>query len=75
MRKLHSALDLEAWLDELDGNDRRMLASRATGYTLEETASKLGCCRSTVFARTRQLGEDLARRIGVELRQRPCLSA
>ncbi|HEX4423081.1 MAG TPA: hypothetical protein VH165_34425 [Kofleriaceae bacterium] len=69
-KKPNSAIDLEAWVDGLDGDDRRMLASRATGYTLEETATKVGCCLSTVFARTRQLGEELAHRIGVELQRR-----
>jgi hypothetical protein len=44
-----------------------MLAARAAGYTLGETATDLGCCLSTVFARTRQLGEELAARVGVKL--------
>jgi hypothetical protein len=46
---------------------RQMLAVRAAGYTLGETATNLGCCLSTVFARTRQLGEELAARVGVKL--------
>jgi DNA-directed RNA polymerase specialized sigma24 family protein len=66
-RKLNSALDLEAWLHGLDGDERQMLAARAAGYTLGETATDLGCCLSTVFARTRQLGEELAARVGVKL--------
>lgn len=69
-KRLNSAIDLETWLDKLDRDDRQMLAARAAGYTLGETATEIGCCLSTVFARTRQLGEELARRIGVELQRR-----
>lgn len=66
-RKLNSAIDLEAWLHGLDGDERQMLAARAAGYTLGETATVLGCCLSTVFARTKQLGDELAARAGVKL--------
>jgi DNA-directed RNA polymerase specialized sigma24 family protein len=66
-RKLNSAIDLEAWIHGLDGDERQMLAARAAGYTLGETATDLGCCLSTVFTRTRQLGEELAARVGVKL--------
>ncbi len=70
VRKLDSALDLERWLDGLDEEDREMLASRAAGYSLEETAATVGKCLSTVFTRTNRLGEELAARAGVDLHQR-----
>ena len=66
-KRLNSAIDLEAWLGGLDSDERWMLAARAAGYTLAKTAADLGCCLSTVFARTRQLGEELAARVGVKL--------
>jgi hypothetical protein len=69
-RNVHSALDLESWLDQLHEDDRAMLEARAAGFTLEETAADRGLSISTVHSRTKQLGEQLAARAGVALRGR-----
>jgi hypothetical protein len=66
-RNLASAVDLEAWLDQLDESDRNLLAAKASGFTLDETATDAGVSTSTVFNRTKQLGEELAARVGVDL--------
>jgi hypothetical protein len=67
VRKILSAIDLTAWLDELPADDRRMLQLRAAGFTLEETAAKLRVSTSNIFARCKRLGIVLAERAGVGL--------
>ena len=60
---LDAALDLAAWLASLAAEDRKLLALRSAGYTLEETAHKLAWnSTSRVFARCRRLGRELAQR-------------
>jgi hypothetical protein len=70
VRKILSAIDLTAWLGQLAPEDRRMLELRAAGYTLEETADRLGVSLSVVFARCRRLGEELAERAGIPIEPR-----
>ena len=65
VRKILSAIDLTAWLDELPADDRQMLQLRVAGFTLEETAAKLGVSTSNIFARCKRLGSVLAERVGV----------
>ncbi len=65
VRKLNSALDLDAWLAGLDERDRELLALRAAGYTLGEIGEVAGLSVSQVWARCRVLGEELAQRAGV----------
>lgn len=69
-RKLASAVDLTAWLDELPEQDQELLALRAEGYTLEETGNKTGISTSTVFGRCRRLGEELGERAGISIEVR-----
>jgi DNA-directed RNA polymerase specialized sigma24 family protein len=64
-RKILSAIDLTAWLEELPAEDRRMLELRAAGFTLEETAAKLGVSTSCVFANCKRLGQALAEHAGI----------
>lgn len=70
LRKIHSARDLTAWLVELAAEDRRMLELRAAGYTLEETAAKLGMSLTAVFHACRRLGLALAERAGMPVEPR-----
>jgi DNA-directed RNA polymerase specialized sigma24 family protein len=70
VRKIVSAIDLGAWLAELTDEDRRMLDLRMAGHTLDETAEKMSLSTSTVFARSRKLGLELAERAGIEVRMK-----
>jgi hypothetical protein len=70
VRKILSAIDLTAWLAGLAPEDRQTLELRGAGYTLEETADKLGVSLSVVFARCRRLGEELAERAGIPIEPR-----
>jgi hypothetical protein len=63
--KLDSALDLTSWLSTLPAGDQAMLAARYAGCTLEETARATGSSTTTVFARLRRLGGELAQRAGI----------
>lgn len=71
-RRLLSAIDLTAWLAELPTEDRRMLALRATGHTLEETAEEMNVSISNIFARCKRLGHALAERASpwIEVKKR-----
>ncbi len=66
-RRLASAVDLERWLRRLRPEDRMMLALRQAGHTLGGIGSAMGLSTSAVFARLRQLGEELAEVAGVEI--------
>ena len=65
--KLASAVDLETWLRSLGPQDRMMLALRQAGHTLGGIAAAMGRSTSAVFARLRELGEELAEVAGVEV--------
>jgi hypothetical protein len=62
---LDSAIDLGAWLDELEGDDRDLLAARYSGDSLKEIAAATGRSISATFARLRRLGGELAERSAV----------
>jgi hypothetical protein len=68
--RLASAIDLERWVSSLDEGDRRMLALRQAGHTLAEISLVTGRSMSFVCARLRELGEELAARMGIKLRFR-----
>jgi hypothetical protein len=59
-----SALSLEDWLSGLCDRDQALLALRQAGHTLTEIALRLASSTSRVFARLRELGEELAARLG-----------
>ena len=65
--KMNSALDLEEWLGELSGRDYSIMQARMAGYSLPRIASDLGVSTSTVFARAKKLGLQLAGRAGVHV--------
>ncbi len=65
--KMNSALDLEEWLEELSGRDYSIMQARMAGYSLPRIASDLGVSTSTVFARAKKLGLELAGRAGVHI--------
>ena len=66
--RIFGAISLRRWLEGLPEEDCRMLELRMAGHTLEETAEKMNVSTSTVFARTRKLGLELAQRAGIEVR-------
>lgn len=63
--KIVSALDLCAWVANLNGGDRALLAGRVAGLTLQELASRHDTSVTAVFQRLRGLGYGLACRIGL----------
>ena len=64
-RDIISAVDLEAWLASLHGQDRELLALRQEGATLKGAAVHFDASISTVFARLKSLGLALADRAGL----------
>ena len=66
-RRILSAIDLAAWLDELPPEDRRMLELRAAGHGLEEIAGKMKVSTSCVFANCKRLGLALAEYAGMSI--------
>ena len=67
VRKLVSAIDLEAWLAGLSEDDRVLLAMRMAGHRLKPIANRLGISVSAAWARCRELGYELAERAHVEV--------
>lgn len=63
--KIVSALDLCAWVADLDDGDRALLAGRVAGLTLQELASRYGRSVTAVFQRLRVLGHGLACLLGL----------
>ena len=66
-RRILSAIDLAAWLDDLPPEDRHMLKLRAAGYGLEEIAEKMKISTSCVFANCKRLGLALAEHAGMRI--------
>ena len=64
-RDIISAVDLERFLSGLTEKDQTLLEMRMAGATLKETAEKVGLSISTVFARLKALGLQLADRAGL----------
>lgn len=63
--KLDSALDLGAWLATLNLGDRRLLADRLAGMSLQEVANRTDTSVTGAFQRLRRLGEGLAANAGI----------
>jgi len=64
-RDIISAIDIASWLASLPEQDQELLAMRQSGSTLKETAEQVGLSTSTVFARLKALGLQLADRAGL----------
>lgn len=62
-----SGLDLGNWLDNLDATDQEALLLRQAGFGLVAIGKATRRSASGVFGRLHRLGEDLARRAGLEL--------
>ena len=69
VRKIISAIDLEAWLAELSAEDRQLLSMRMVGCGWNEIGNELGISGSSAWARCRRLGHELAERAQLEI---PC---
>ena len=67
VRKLVSAIDLEAWLAGLSEDDQVLLSMRMAGYKLKPIAKTLGVSTSAAWARCRELGRELAERAHLEV--------
>ena len=60
---LVSAIDLGAWLSDLDETDLAIVSGRAEGRTLKEIARRVGLSFSGVNGRLKRLGGDLLARV------------
>jgi hypothetical protein len=67
-QKLDSALDLDAWLQQLPARDRTLLGMRQAGYGLVEIGKRLRTTSSTVWKHAQDLGHELAGRAEVTIR-------
>jgi len=66
-RKMNSALDLEVWLGGLSHRDRTLMERKAAGFSTTQTASDLGLTYGVAYRREKQLGRELASRVGVRV--------
>jgi DNA-directed RNA polymerase specialized sigma24 family protein len=64
---LDSAIDLGAWLAQLEDDDRAIVAARYGGDSLKEIGAATGRSISGVFSRLRELGNAVADRAGVTI--------
>ena len=69
VRRIVSAIDLQAWLASLSDDDQILLSMRMAGHRLKPIAKRLGISTSAAWARCRELGYELAERAHVEV---PC---
>jgi hypothetical protein len=67
IRKIVSAIDLEAWLAELSDDDRALLSMRMAGHGWVEIGAALCISGSSAWSRCRNLGRELAVRAHVEV--------
>jgi hypothetical protein len=67
VRKLVSAIDLEAWLAGLSEDDQVLLSMRMAGHGWVEIGSALCISGSSAWSRCRNLGRELAERAHVEI--------
>lgn len=65
--RIIGAIDLADWACSLPERDRTLLAARYEGFTLNETAQAMDSSISSVFARLKRLGGELAQRAGVTI--------
>jgi len=64
---LDSAIDLGAWLADLDSDDRAIVAARYAGDSLKEISTATGRSISATFSRLRSLGRGLTLRASGDL--------
>ena len=67
VRRIVSAIDLQAWLVELPADDRALLSMRMAGHGWNEIGTELGISGSSAWSRCRNLGRELAERAHVEV--------
>jgi hypothetical protein len=73
VRRIVSAIDLEAWISSLPEDDQVLLSMKMAGHRLKSIGKKLGIRTERVWSRCRQLGYELAERaqLDVPLSRRP----
>jgi hypothetical protein len=67
VRRIVSAIDLQAWLAGLPEDDRALLSMRMAGHGWVEIGSALCISGSSAWSRCRNLGRELAERAHVEV--------
>lgn len=72
---LDSAIDLTAWLAELEDEDRTIVAARYAGESLKEIGAATGRSISATFSRLRCLGRDLMTRSACVMAPKPSPNA
>ncbi len=74
-RRLLSAIDLEAWVDDLDEADKKLVGYKHLGMSTADVASETGSDYWHTYRRERQLGHELAARAGLGVPMRRTRSA
>ena len=67
VRKIVSAIDLEAWISSLPEDDQVLLSMRMAGHRLKSIARRLGIRTERAWSRCRRLGHELAERAQLEI--------
>jgi hypothetical protein len=67
VRRIVSAIDLQAWLAELPDDDQALLSMRMAGCGWVEIGAALCISGSSAWARCRNLGRELAERAHMEV--------
>jgi hypothetical protein len=67
VRKILSAIDLEAWIASLPEDDQVLLSMRMAGHRLKSIARRLGIRTERAWSRCRRLGHELAERAHLEI--------
>jgi len=67
VRKIVSAIDLEAWIASLPEDDQVLLSMRMAGHRLKSIARRLGIRTEKAWSRCRRLGHELAERAQLEI--------
>ena len=67
VRKILSAIDLEAWIASLPEDDQVLLSLRMAGHRLKSIARRLGIRTERAWSRCRRLGHELAERAHLEI--------
>ena len=68
-REMNSALDLEAWIGDLPFKDQGLMKLKYLGHTCRDVTDKLDLPYMHTYRRIRQLGHELADRVGVNNKQ------
>jgi len=67
LRKIVSAIDLEAWISSLPEDDQVLLSMRMAGHRLKSIARRLGIRTEKAWSRCQRLGHELAERAQLEI--------